>query len=314
MGDQFVTWNLEQILVGEPLPGNVYVHIDFRFITFRAEGDSIDRNAFDRLLFKKIRSIFILEKDRPKFQQWYGKIQEAQAATPVEPLAPQNKEFPKVREQVHRKMMDIFLSEHPDKIVQQTLESSKKLVVEVMKFPYAVKTLSQLQSFSQSSVDHSVNVSILSTYLAMQMGYSHALILQHVGMGGLLHDIGKPQIKIADHESAEIVAAKLKEHPTMGLKILDAQSKVPNEVKMIVAQHHEAHDATGYPKKLRGSAIYDLTRIISIANVFDNLVANGKGTLVERQKVAITELDQNMFRKFDPQKLEKTLKILKMGV
>ncbi|HAR44389.1 MAG TPA: hypothetical protein DCS07_17460 [Bdellovibrionales bacterium] len=314
LGDQYVTWNLEQILVGEPLPGNVYVHIDFRFITFRAEGDTIDRIAFDRLLFKKIRSVFILEQDRPKFQNWYGKIQEAEAATPVEPLAPQNKEFPKVREEAHRKMMDIFLSDHPDKIVQQTLETSKKLVVEVMKFPYAVKTLSQLQSFSRSSVDHSVNVSILSTYLAMQMGYSHALILQHVGMGGLLHDIGKPRIKVSDSETPEVIAIKMKDHPTMGLRILDTQSKVPNEVKMIVAQHHETHDASGYPKKLRGSAIYDLTRIVAIANVFDNIVSNGKGTLRERQKAAINEIDQNLFRKFDPQKLEKALKILKMGV
>ena len=83
---------------------------------------------------------------------------------------------------------------------------------------------------------------------------------------------------------------------------------------MIVAQHHECHDGSGFPKKLRGSAIYDLARIVSIANVFDELVGDGQGTLIERQKVAIRQLDEFLYKKFDPQKLEKTLKILRMGI
>ena len=103
-------------------------------------------------------------------------------------------------------------------------------------------------------------------------------------------------------------------HPAYGLQMLEAQSRVPNEVKMIVAQHHEYNDGTGFPKKLRGSAIYDLARIVGIANVFDELVSDGTGTLLERQRAAIHQLDQVLYKKFDPQKLEKSLKILKMGV
>jgi hypothetical protein len=35
---------------------------------------------------------------------------------------------------------------------------------------------------------------------------------------------------------------------------------------------------------------------------------------VDRQKAALKKLDQDYARKFDPQKLEKSLKILRMGV
>jgi len=310
MPEQFVTWDLADVLIGEPLPGAVYLYIDFRFITLRAEGDTIDRTAYDRLEFKKVKSIFIVEKDRQKFQAWAG----LKGQPPPPALAPENKAFPEVREQVQRKMLDIFQAEHPDKVVHQAMTQSRKLVTEVMKFPYALKTLSQLQAHSQGTVGHSVNVSILSTYLAMQMGYSHQLILQHVGTGGLLHDLGKTRVRIEEGDSAQVIEAKMKDHPMLGLKLLDAQPKVPNEVKMIVAQHHEAHDGSGYPKKLRGSAVYDLARIVSIANVFDDLVAGGTGPLQERQRAAIYQLDQTLFKKFDPQKLEKALKILKLGV
>ncbi|HLD99788.1 MAG TPA: HD domain-containing phosphohydrolase [Bdellovibrionota bacterium] len=312
MPDQFVTWELADVLVGEPLPGALYLYIDFRFITYRAEGDSVDRMAYDRLDFKKVKNLFILERDKKKFQDWLASRVPAEAAAP--PLSPENKDFPKAKADAHRKILDIFQSEHPDKVVAQTLAASKKLVTEVMKFPFAVKTLAQLQGYSQGTVDHSLNVSILATYLAMQMGYSHALILQHVGAGGLLHDIGKMRVRLLDNDDEKTIEKKMRDHPTIGLRLLESQQKVPNEVKMIIAQHHEAHDGSGYPKGLRGNNVYDLTRIVSIANTFDGLVANGKGKLLDRQKAAITTLDQELFRKFDPQKLEKALKILKLGV
>jgi putative nucleotidyltransferase with HDIG domain len=312
MAEQYVTVNVEDILVGEPLPASIYIYIDFRFITFRTEGDVVDRNAYDRLEFKKVKNLFILEQDRKRWEAWSASRAKEQKKRP--PLAPEHKEFAAVREDVHRKAMDIFTADHPDKIVAQTISSSKKLVSEVMKFPYAVQTLAQLQTYSKGTVDHSVNVSVLSVYLAMQMGYSHQLILQHVGMGGLLHDIGKPKVMISDGEPKNIQEKKMEAHPTLGLGLLEQQQKVPNEVKMIIAQHHECHDASGFPKKLRGNQIYDLARIVAIANVFDELVGDGKGTLLERQRNAVLQLDQVLYRKFDPQKLEKSLKILKLGI
>jgi putative nucleotidyltransferase with HDIG domain len=311
-GDQqYLTWNIDELLVGEPLPGTLYLFIDYRFITFRAEGDTVDRNAYDRLQLKKVKNLFIRDQDRDKFRGWVD--QRAKEEPPPE-ITAENKNLVSAREDTHRKMLDIFTATHPDKIVSQTMSASKKLVAEVMKFPYAIKPLTQLQTYSRGTVDHSVNVSILSVYLAMQMGYTHALILQHIGVGGLLHDIGKTKVPLDDSDSPAVVETKMQDHPTFGMELMDAQSGVPKEIKMIIAQHHECYDGTGYPKKLRSNAIYDLARIVAIANVFDGLVADGKGTLVERQRNAILQLDQVLYRKFDPQKLDKALKILKLGV
>jgi putative nucleotidyltransferase with HDIG domain len=315
MAEDFISVELQDIVVGEPLPVPLYVYIDFRFITYRADGDTLDRKAYDRMQFRKIRNLFVLRKDHPAFQKWGEKFKKE--AQNVPPLAKEkeNKEFKSARDDVARKTLDIFQSEHPDKIVAQTIVASKKLVSEVMKMQFAVTSLSQLQTYSQGTVDHSVNVSILSVYLAMQMGYTHTLILQHIGMGGLLHDIGKSKVNINESDSPEMFEKKMKDHPTLGSKLIDGQSKIAKEVKMIIEQHHECHDGTGYPKKLRGSSsIYDLARIVSIANTFDELVGEGQGSLVERQKSAILKLDQNLFKRFDPQKLEKALKILKLGI
>jgi putative nucleotidyltransferase with HDIG domain len=318
MPGQFLTLALDEILVGEPLPGALYLYIDMRFITFRVDGDVIDRPTFDRLELKKVKYLFIAEADRDVFENWsldaFGEELSDLAQIEGGDDGGKMAALAAAREDAHRTTMDIFLSDHPEKAVAETLGASKKLVDEVMKFPYAVSSLAKLQTYSRGTVDHSVNVSVLSIYLALQMGYSHTVILQHIGMGGLLHDIGKTQIDIQPDDDATVMDQKIRSHPEAGLKFIESQPKVPNEVKMIVAQHHECFDGTGYPKKMRGASIYDLARIVSIANVFDELVGDGRGTLAERQRAAIDKLDKEYAHRFDPQKLEKALKILRLGV
>ena len=39
----------------------------------------------------------------------------------------------------------------------------------------------------------------------------------------------------------------------------------------VIAAHHEYRDGSGYPKKLKAEAIRMPTRIVTIANVYDNL-------------------------------------------
>ena len=315
MDQQFLGCDLNEIRIGEPLPVPIYLRIDSRYITFRAEGDLVDRKTYERLELQKIKKIFIQEKDHPSFNAWSKKFL---AETTIQKNKdPKNKEiehYVHVREETERKILDIFHSSHPDKVVAQAIQSSKKLVFEVMKLPYASQPLNLLQLYSQGAVNHSVNISVLSVYLAMQMGYSHALVLQQIGAGGLLHDIGKSKVPIESSDSQETVDFKMLAHPDLGLGVLDTQEKVPQEVKTIVSQHHECFDGSGYPKKLRGHSINELTRIISIADRFDNLIAEGKGSLSERQRWALLQLDQVYYLYFDPQKLQQAIKILKVGI
>lgn len=305
MSEKYIPISLDHILIGEPLPANIFVNIDSRFIAFRGQGDCIDRITFDRLEFKKVIKLFCLEEDHQKFVNWTIGIQGK--STEAGPLS-------QARKEMRRKTLDIFQSAHPDREIAQAIGSSKKLVAEMMKFPFVVKSLEQLQTLSNGTVDHSINVSVLATYLAIQMGYSHKLILEHVGLGALLHDLGKMSLEIDEKDPPDVVRKKEEAHPQLGVDLLASIPEVSEEVKTIVAQHHEFHDGSGYPKKLRHTAIYHLSRIVSIANLFDELVSMGKGPLIERQKRALKIFDEEYFRKFESDKHEKAVRILKLGI
>ncbi len=81
MPHNYISCDLEEILIGETLPATIYLYIDFRFITFRSEGDVVDLPTYERLELKKVRAIFIQETDRDKFTAWT----KSRAAEPTPP-------------------------------------------------------------------------------------------------------------------------------------------------------------------------------------------------------------------------------------
>ena len=306
--NKFSSYDIDELLIGETLPFPIYVYIDFKFITYRAKGNELTRLDYDRFTQKKLRHVFINQNDVKIFQDWKNKYNIEESKNVILP------NLKVVREDAHRKMMDIFQSKHPDKVVAQAIEVSKRLVHEVMKNPHVSRQLNSLQTYSKGTIDHSVNVSVLSTYLGMQIGYSHSSILEHLGTGALLHDIGKSSIELEDSDPPSVIEEKLRNHPVIGRKILEKCGGISEEVLRIVSEQQEFHDGTGYPNNLKHNNIYDLARIVSISNNFDELVGNGKGTLQDRQRYAIDQMENVLYAKFDPVKLKKCLKVLKLGI
>jgi len=92
-----------------------------------------------------------------------------------------------------------------------------------------------------------------------------------------MHDIGK----IATPDSVLLKPGKLdaaeweimKQHPTVGLSILDgSQRPILKAAAVIAHQHHEKFDGSGYPQGLKGEAIHEYARIVAVADVFDALM------------------------------------------
>jgi len=92
-----------------------------------------------------------------------------------------------------------------------------------------------------------------------------------------MHDIGK----IATPDSVLLKPGKLdpaeweimKQHPTIGLSILDgSQRPILKAAAVIAHQHHEKYDGSGYPQGLKGENIHLYARIVAVADVFDALM------------------------------------------
>ena len=95
-------------------------------------------------------------------------------------------------------------------------------------------------------------------------------------IAGLLHDIGKAAVPIAILDKPSALSADemavIKTHPVVGARYLGTHSAIDPAIRRTVRHHHELLDGTGYPDGLQGKEIDDLTRILTICDIYAALV------------------------------------------
>lgn len=120
---------------------------------------------------------------------------------------------------------------------------------------------------------HSLNVTVLSMMLGRQLGLD-AEASHMLGMGALLHDIGKlelPSKVLLKPPPLTRPEQQLLEMHTLYGKRLGEKLMLDDDVLRIIYEHHEHCDGSGYPQQLREASIGRLSRIVCIANHFDKL-------------------------------------------
>lgn len=120
---------------------------------------------------------------------------------------------------------------------------------------------------------HSLNVATLSMMLAKEMKLPHEL-LRPLGLGALFHDAGEVDIPDRVLRKTEALTraeqSLVQQHCVYGLEI-GRKLKLPQEALLVILQHHERVDGSGYPKRAVGAEQSPLSRIVAIVNVYDEL-------------------------------------------
>jgi putative nucleotidyltransferase with HDIG domain len=136
------------------------------------------------------------------------------------------------------------------------------------------KALGKKDRYTQA---HSKRVALYAMRLARLLGFSTEEI-RNVGIGGLLHDVGK--LALSDciftnrepHLSSDL-QQEVRCHPLIGAALLD-HIDVLDPVVDFVLFHHEREDGKGYPFGLRAGEIPTGAKIVSIADCFDAVTTN----------------------------------------
>ncbi|KXG74182.1 HD-GYP domain-containing protein [Thermotalea metallivorans] len=152
-----------------------------------------------------------------------------------------------------------------------------RIVDELLRNKDIMVNLSDLRCVDEYTFAHSVNVAVLSIVIGKALGF-HELRLRDLGIGAILHDIGKTQVpneilnkpgKLELHE-IEI----MKNHPAFGYEILKEYCEISSLSRVAALMHHERVDGSGYPFGKRGSEIPEFARIIAIADTYDAMTSN----------------------------------------
>lgn len=137
--------------------------------------------------------------------------------------------------------------------------------------------LADIRTFDSYTFAHSVNVAVLSIIIGIGLGYDQ-LKLRNLGVGALLHDLGKIKIpkdilnkpgKLTEEEFILV-----QNHTFDGFQLIRDNKELSILTAHVAYQHHERYDGTGYPRGLKETNIHKFARIVAIADVYDALTAD----------------------------------------
>ena len=158
----------------------------------------------------------------------------------------------------------------------------------------AVNLLS-LRSMETELFTHSVNVCAYTLLLASDSDLGLDRVdLRHLGIGALLHDIGKifcMDLVSRDGPLSPEEHQRLRHHTVDGFEWLRRQQEVDLRSAHVAFQHHERLDGSGYPRGLSGEQIHPWARLVAVADGYDAATADHPGSDCRPPHLVLAELE-----------------------
>ncbi len=191
----------------------------------------------------------------------------------------------------------------------KTIERYKKHIGFLVHFIFSqgdsIKYLIPLAATSFHEYNHLVNVGIYALGLLKEViGDDDRYNTYEIGNGFFLHDIGKydipEEISRKQGKLSEIEWNIMKQHPQKGYDLLRELGQMTEEIGIIVLQHHERQNGSGYPRKIRGEEIHLYSMICTIADAFDALTSQRPYRQAQSSFNALKIMQNEMLQYFDP--------------
>ncbi|MFZ3172502.1 MAG: HD domain-containing phosphohydrolase [Carboxydocellales bacterium] len=156
------------------------------------------------------------------------------------------------------------------------LQIVKEVHEDVVQNNPRVANLIEIKSSEDYLFVHALNVAIISIIMARIGGFVSQTY--DIAMGVILKDLGMAQLaeEVLNRPDkflpAELSAMQMHTGTTMGL--FQGRSEISAFAKVIIAQHHERQDGSGYPAGLKDSQIHGVARIVGIADTYAAMVSD----------------------------------------
>ncbi|WP_010247509.1 HD-GYP domain-containing protein [Acetivibrio cellulolyticus] len=165
-----------------------------------------------------------------------------------------------IRTSVTKVLSENYSKVHSSKgIDEYDIKDAAKKIVDYTR-EYRGKGISILSTDAMDEfiIEHSVNVAILTAFIGNQMSYNFGQLCDLV-TGALIHDIGR-----------ENIAKEKPEHVSIGFEAARVCRGFNLHSSKVCYEHHENYDGSGYPRKIKGNDISEFSRVVRVADYYDN--------------------------------------------
>lgn len=268
----FLPIYLESLVVDSVLSFDLFIKLGREMVLYRSKQLAFTDDSRRKLLDNKVEKLYVPFTAKHEYQKYIesnlGKIIQ-------DPSIREEKKAGIIYEASKALVKDVLANPSLGENIRRSKDMVANQVSYILKGREAFLNLMRITSFDYYTYTHSVNVCTFGIALADQLGIKNEANLKDLGLGALLHDIGKSKVserilnKRAPLNRAEFEIVK--RHPEWGIDVVKDNSLISEDARYPIIQHHERMDGSGYPSGVVGKHIHDFGRIIAVCDVFDAL-------------------------------------------
>jgi len=268
----FLPIYLDSLVVDSILGFDLFIKLGREMVLYRSKQLSFTDESRRKLLDNRVEKLYVPITAKQEYQKYIesnlGKIIQ-------DPSIKEVKKAGIIYEASKALVKDVLANPSLGENIQRSKDMVANQVSYILRGHDAFVNLMKITSFDYYTYTHSVNVCTFAIALANQLGINRPRVLRDLGLGALLHDVGKSKIserilnKRAPLNRAEFEIVR--KHPEWGLEVIRDSSLVTENSRYPIIQHHERADGSGYPFGLAQRQIHDFGRIIAVCDVFDAL-------------------------------------------
>lgn len=264
-----------------------------------AATEQLDVSKIDRLIDGSAHKLFIHRDDCTMYQKY---LREQSCHVLHDEEVPVEKRIELMCEVMRDVLNEQFSMGTTESIVEACQSYSKTAVALLDRNEIFLAELYKVLHHDYGTFTHSANVSAYAILLARALGFNRD-DLEQIGVGALLHDLGKLEVddrilnkpgRLDEDEWKEI-----KKHPAVGLQRIVHREDLSFGQLMMVYQHHERFNGTGYPVGCAADEIHPWARICAVVDVFEALTSLRPYRHAMKVETALAVLEKGLHTEFD---------------
>ena len=283
--------NIEKLVPGMALGQTI---LNDKMVVILSAGTLLTHAHITRLKYLNIPSAYI--KDGFDFSQNYRA---------VEIIFNKENAFVKKYNDIVAEASDLFVNEAKGKgeVVETVGEAVKESLAPTVRESGVIDYLYTLSNISDNIYHHSVRVAVMSGVIGKWLHFSDKKINDLI-LAGFLHDIGKTMMpkNLISRRPGKLKPEEYEiyiQHTINGQDILSDKNNISDGVRAAALQHHETMDGAGEPFGVSGDEINEYARIVSVANLYDNITTEREGEVKQTPFDAVEFIGKNMFSTLD---------------
>jgi len=261
---------LESLRVDTILNFDLYIKISGEMVLYRSADLPFTERTRQKLLDNKVSRLYVNSKAKAKYQKY---IEQNLDKILLDKEIPEEKKAGILYETSKSLMKDVLENPQYGENIQRSKTMVENQVGFILRGQEAFHSLLRISSFDYYTYTHSVNVCTFAIALAQQLGRKDEQYLHDLGIGALLHDVGKSKIseRILNKRTAlsPMEFEIMKKHPKWGVEILTSTDMIEAASYYPVLQHHERGSKSGYPNGLGLDEMHEFSRIVAVVDTFD---------------------------------------------